>query len=219
MGPEWLDIFFGLVMLVASAYAVFRGVFAWATGKATDYAVEVCHALMGISMAGMLIPALHIVQPGVSIVMWIIISALVTAWFVVSVFWDFVTRRAKRQDSGPRLHHLPHLVLSAAMVYMLGVSALSQSATSHSAATTAVAMQSNMHVPGASLDLFFALFMIGYLVIVIDRLPNVRLRRIGRPSVVSRSGTIRVLFAPRGAAALSIAMSAGMAYMLIMMFA
>lgn len=222
MGPEWLAIFFGIVMLVASAYAVFRCVFAWATGRATDYGVEVCHALMGISMAGMLIPALHIVQPGVSIVMWIIISALVTVWFVVSVLRDSVTRHAERQYTGRMLHHLPHIVLSAAMVYMLVVLALSESATfhtdsSHSAGSNGMAMQSSMHiVQGASLDLVFALFMIGYLVILIDRFPSVDVRpRV----VVSRSGTLRELFAPRGASALSISMAAGMAYMLIMMFA
>ena len=219
MGPEWLAIFFGIVMLAASAYAIFRIVVSWTTGRATDYAVEACHALMGISMAGMLVPVLGIVQPGISVWIWIVLSALVTIWFVVSVVQDIATTRPERVNGVRRVHHLPHAVLSAAMVYMLVVTTMTKPASVHGANSGAMAMQQSALVPGASLDLLLVFFMLGYLVILIDRLPYASAQGIGRPRVLANSVQVQVLYAPRGAAVLGIVMSAGMAYMLIMMFA
>lgn len=224
-GPAWLAGGIGLLMLASSAYAVVRIVGAWRTGKATDYSIEVCHGVMGVSMAGMLIPALGIVAPGASTWSWVAISALITAWFAVSVTRDLVSSRPERTERRRRLHHLPHLVLSGAMVYMLVAMGVmgSGSRAMRASAGSSMSMSSmgsgGILVPWATLDLLLALFMIGYAVLLVDRLPFLADHGIGEPRAIRGGSGAAALYAPTGAAALGIAMAASMGYMLIMMFA
>lgn len=221
IGPHWLAAIFGVLMLASTVYAIIRIVVSVVSRKATDYSIEICHGLMGLSMAGMLIPGLGIVQPGASTIVWIILSALVTVWFIVSAVSDLVVAHPERVDHVRRLHHLPHIVLSGAMVYMLAAMAM-MGTSSHGpmSGSSAMSMHMTMNslVPGATLDLVLALFMFGYTVLLIDRLPFVATHGIGRPRAWGRSGASAELYAPRGAALLGIVMSASMGYMLVMMF-
>ena len=118
IGPLWLAAALGIVMLAAAAFAGGRMLVAWRLRRVTDYEVDAHHVLMGVSMAGMLIPALGIVSAGASVTIWLLVWIVVTVWFAVSVVRAASVGAAGGRFSG---HHLPHLVMSAAMLYMFAV--------------------------------------------------------------------------------------------------
>lgn len=74
--------------------------------------IEVVLAVMAVSMAGMLSPRLATVSARG----WLVVFAVITLWFG----WR-VTQDAERAEpvEGGAVRHLPHLLMSAAMVYML----------------------------------------------------------------------------------------------------
>lgn len=213
IGPTWLAALLGVVMIAAAIASAARVISALRTHRPTDYEVDIHNVVMGVAMAGMLIPPLFIVTPGASTVAWIITWIAITVWFAVSVIRD-----ARRPRAGHRFtsHHLPHLVMSGAMIYMLAASNGGASAGSMSG----MSMGSGSTVPVPTLDYAFVLFMLAYAVIVIDRLPVIAavgsgdLQVIGRPTT---SESKRPL-APRLAAVTNIVMAITMGYMLTMMF-
>jgi hypothetical protein len=217
IGPTWLAAIVGVVMIIAAIAALIRIVVAWRTRKATDFEVDIHNVLMGVSMAGMFIPSLLLVTVGPSTTAWLIVWILITVWFGVSVI-----RGASRRAAGHRFtgHHLPHLVMSGAMIYTLA--AMAGSGGAADAAHAAHAGMSDMSsaggpIPLPTLDYAFAIFMVGYAVLVIDRLPRIattgtgELYTFGRPTATP--------LAPRIAAGTNIVMAVAMGYMLTMMFA
>jgi hypothetical protein len=253
-GPTWLATIFGAVVLVVAVYTAGRLVVAWRTGRATDYEVDGSHVFMGVAMAGMLIPGLGIVQAGASTVVWVIVFVLISAWLAITLVREL---RHTERASGFMGHHLPHLVMSLAMVYMLltlsggdavhaggmsgnlgatgiggaglhggtsvaglGGSALGGSGMSVGAMGGA-GMSGSALVALPTLDLLFALFMVGYAVLVIDRLPLIAVIGTGDLRVPGRrrSATDAVVpLAPRLGAVSYVAMAITMGYMLTMMF-
>jgi hypothetical protein len=205
IGPTWLAAIFGVIMLVAAVVALVRIIVAWRTHRPTDYEVDIHNVLMGVSMAGMLIPPLLIVTPGPSNTVWLIVWIAVTVWFAISV-----ARHPGHGATGTRFtrHHVPHLVMSAAMVYMFAVMT-SPAIGGHSGMST---MSGGATVPWPTLDYAFALFMVGYAVLVVDRLPA--LAKVGVPGRASDTKPL----APTTAAATNIVMAVTMGYMLAMMF-
>ena len=100
------------VMLVVAAVSAARLVAArpWQRGAViTD--TDVSHLLMGIAMAGMLAPSLTTLPNGA----WVVVFALLTVWFGYRVVRDYQANGARALAVG---HCAPHLVHSAAMVYM-----------------------------------------------------------------------------------------------------
>lgn len=232
IGPRWLADIVGVLMFAATVYAIVRIVGAWRSRTATDYSTEVCYAVMGVSMAGTLIPALHIAAPGVSAWIWLIVQVVMTAYFLFSVIRDLTTQRAEHGGLGLRARHLPHLVLSGAMVYLLAVLNVRTAPSSGGSVRTLKPgmNMAGMHmgtsgagiVPWATLDLLMALFLIGYSVVLADRLSVIgSIGGVGVPRVWRRPAADAPprLYAPEGAAALGITMALGMSYMLVMMFA
>jgi hypothetical protein len=212
IGPTWLAAIVGVVMIVAAVVAVARIVVAWRTQKATDFEVDLHNVVMGVSMAGMLIPSLLIVTAGPSTTAWLIVWILITAWFGVSVI-----RNASRRVAGHRFigHHLPHLVMSGAMIYTLA-------ATSGRALVPADGM-SGMNaagglVPLPTLDYAFVIFMVGYAVLVVDRLPLIATVGTGELYTFGKPAAAVAPLAPRIAAGTNIVMAVAMGYMLTMMF-
>jgi hypothetical protein len=241
-GPVWLATIFGVILLCAAAYSIGRIVYARRTRKRTDYEVDASDSLMGISMAGMLIPGLGIVTPGPSTVFWIALWILAAVWFAISII-----RRAVPNSRSPvRRHHLPHFVFAVAMVYMLAAGA-NPSGSGGGAGSAGAVTQTAAGMGGAgggvpfvTLDLLFLLFMVGYTVLAVDRLPALTVAanrpRIetaaptgsvaaptgGAPTgaataVLAPTALATTLFAPRLAAATNIVMAVSMGYMLTMM--
>ncbi len=104
IGPTWLAAILGVVMMVAAIVAIVRIITAVRTRTATDYEVDIHNVVMGVSMAGMLIPALLIVTPGASTAAWIVVWIVITVWFAISVIRDAIRRRSGGRFTG---HHLP----------------------------------------------------------------------------------------------------------------
>jgi hypothetical protein len=213
IGPTWLAAIFGVIMLAAAVFAAGRMLVAWRTGRVTDYEVDGHHLLMGVSMAGMLIPGLGIVTAGPSITIWTVVWVIITIWFAVSVI-----RGLQRGGPGGRFtgHHLPHLVMSGAMIYMLAVSMSPMDMTG--AGTSHMSMGSADLVPWPTLDALFLVFMAGYAVLVLDRIPLLALAGGHRTHAGTSPNDSATFLAPRSAGLENAVMAVTMGYMLTMMF-
>jgi hypothetical protein len=163
--PAWiLDIFASVMLLVAAVSAgqlvVAR---AWTRAGMRDADIAGSHLLMGIAMAGMLVASLSTLPNAA----WVVIFTVMTAWFAWYLWRETRGRGAVALVSG---HHAPHLVHSAAMLYMFaalaGPASGSGSGMAGMAAGSAGATQS-LHAP--TLALVFALVLIAYSVRDVDR--------------------------------------------------
>ena len=115
--PAWILDIFAALMLVVAAVSAARLVAArpWVRGGAAAGPagpdVDVAHLLMAIAMAGMLTASLTTL-PNTA---WDVIFALMTAWFAWRVWRDSRANGVRALAGG---HCAPHLVHSAAMLYM-----------------------------------------------------------------------------------------------------
>jgi hypothetical protein len=230
-GPSWLSALVAALMLLIAASCAARLGLSRSRGRATETDADGLHVLMGVAMAGMLLPRLSPV-PGV---VWQTVFAAGAAWFG----WQAIRAPRRRPNSWQCAHPAPHAVECAAMLYML----LPARSAGHA---PAMAMPS-MSAPAAAgsnpaIALLLALFMLGYVLWTTDRIatmsratpasangaraislpiPALREGSSGTPlpggPPAPRAGAVGVTLAPRFAACYKIAMSIAMGYMLIMM--
>jgi hypothetical protein len=112
MTPAWILDMFAAVMLVVSAVSAGRLSFELPWRHDTRRPdVDAAHVLMGISMAGMLVSGLRTLPDGV----WEVIFGVLTAWFTGQVVRDARAEGVRALAGG---HCAPHLIHSAAMLYM-----------------------------------------------------------------------------------------------------
>ena len=190
MTPAWILDIFAAIMLVVAAVSAARLVAArpWQRGAVvTD--TDVSHLLMGIAMAGMLAPGLTTLPNNA----WAAVFVVLTAWFGYRVMRDYQASGARALAVG---HCAPHLVHSAAMVYMF------LAITTASAASGAAMGGMNMsgisgmpalHVP--TLALVFAVILIGYTIWDLDQLSSLPRGLVG----VARAASPALAVAPAGA--------------------
>jgi Domain of unknown function (DUF5134) len=158
-----LDIFAALMLLVAAVSASRLVLDVPRRRGVMDADIDSAHVLMGIAMAGMLVAGLSTLPNGV----WIGIFGVLTAWFA----W-FVYRESRGRGFRVFMHshHAPHLVHSAAMVYMFA--AITAPAAGHGSGMAGMggggAGMTTLAVP--VLAFIFAILLIGYVVIDLDRL-------------------------------------------------
>ena len=163
--PAWiLDIFAAVMLLVAAVSAGQLAVArAWTRAGARDADIAGSHLLMGIAMAGMLVASLSTL-PNVA---WEAVFAVMTAWFAWCLWRESRGRGAGALAQG---HHAPHLVHSAAMLYMFaalaGPSSGGGSGMSGMAGGSSGGMQT-LHAP--TLAFVFVLLLIAYTVRDLDR--------------------------------------------------
>jgi hypothetical protein len=168
MIPAWLlDICAGLMLAVAAVSAG-RLVLArsWRRGPATAD-IDVAHLLMALAMAGTLAPGLAVL-PSVA---WRVIFAMLTAWLAERVVFDARAHGIRALAGG---HCAPHLVHSAAMLYMF--LALVPPASGDGAQMPGMGGYGSA-LPGLrypTLALVFALVLIGYTVWDLDQLSSRR---------------------------------------------
>ena len=163
--PAWiLDIFAAVMLLVAAVSAgqlvVAR---AWTRAGARDADIALSHLLMGIAMAGTLVAGLSTLPNAA----WGVIFAVMTAWFA----W-YLWRETRGHGAGALVsgHHAPHLLHSAAMLYMFAALAGPASGGGSAIASLATGSSGGMqtlHAP--TLALVFALLLIAYSVRDVDR--------------------------------------------------
>jgi Domain of unknown function (DUF5134) len=111
------------------------------------------HGLMGVAMAGMLVPRLRVFWAGG----WEVVFCLGAGWFAWLAIREFRARSVVRER--PRIrglpaHHLQHVLACCAMLYMLlaGTSAVTMGGTS-ATATGGMAAATAGHLPILALTL------------------------------------------------------------------
>jgi Domain of unknown function (DUF5134) len=169
MTPAWiLDIFAGL-MLVVAAISAARLVEArpW-QHRSAFLDIDVAHLLMGIAMAGMLASSLTTLSNAA----WIVIFAVLTAWFGIRVLVDARADGVRALAGG---HCAPHLVHSGAMVYMFAALAPAASGGSGMGGMGGMGGASGMQsLQYPTLAFAFALILIGYSIWDLDQLSGRR---------------------------------------------
>jgi len=205
-GPSWLAGGFAAIMIVTACYCAGRLAVARSWRRATEVDADMLHAVMGVAMAGMLVPRLSPLPAGV----WDALFGAAAAWFA----WQAVRRGISPQGTGPRggaagwqsAHPMPHMVESAAMVYMF--------AAVPGAAPGAMAGMGRPAGSVLALAVVLALFMVGYVLWTADQLTALR-----SPAVrgsADRAGRLAgPVLAPALAAWATIAMGVTMGYMLL----
>ena len=164
MTPAWILDIFAAIMLVVAAVSAARllEVRPWQRGAViTD--TDISHLLMGIAMAGMLAPSLTTLPDDA----WAVVFGVLAVWFGYRVVRDY-------QASGTRAlavgHCAPHLVHSAAMLYMF--LAITTPAMSGGSGMAGMGGMGALHVP--TLGFVFALILIGYTIWDLDQLSSLR---------------------------------------------
>lgn len=215
-GQTWLADTFAGVMLATAAYCLSRLVISWRQRRRTDRQADAVHVLMGVAMAGMLVPPLRVFWAGG----WEIVFAGTTAWFG----WLAVREHRNRAALGrSHPHHAQHALGCAAMVYMLAAAG----PAGRAAAGAGVGSMAGGGARFSTLALVFAVVLLGYVVVTADRLPA--LARVGAvaaagPGAGADSGATGgpgtawgTPLSPRLAACCEIAMGVTMGYALILM--
>jgi Domain of unknown function (DUF5134) len=165
-GPSWLAGILAVIMIATAAYCASRLIIARTLRRPDERDVDLVHTVMGVAMAGMLVSWLNPLPDGV----WAVMFGAGTGWFGWQAWHG---RRGRTAGTGtgtgqsPHRHHVPHLVMCGAMVYMLLAAGAVASAT-HSGTA--------MGGPPAAgrfplLALVLAVFMVGYVMWQADRLP------------------------------------------------
>ena len=243
-GPSWLAGTFAAVMILTGAYSASRLAFGSLRGRATEFDADALHAVMGVAMAGMLVPRLSVLPHNV----WAVVFGIGAAWFG----WHAVRlRRVGACGSSRCRFPVPHLIECAAMLYML--LPVHGSQPPHRGAGMAMPGMGASGGPATSfpaLAAVLALFMVGYVVWTTDRLTTLaraktaaagtgRDQKDHRPAAVpaaaprhdagpapSTPAAVQIqhrgqaggpVLAPKLAACGKLAMSITMGYMLILM--
>jgi hypothetical protein len=233
-GPGWLTGILTAAMLLTAGYCVARLIAAHFWHRRTEYDIDAAHALMGVAMAGMLMPALNPLGSGD----WTVVFVIAVTWFAGQAIQAQRTRRTHEAANG---HHLAHVLSCGTMVYMLVAARSVAAAQTHAQPATAMAARP----PGVTLVL--ACVMVGYVVWTTDQLTTLPSRRAIRavpirasttqastladspsmiavdswPSATDRPRSVkpepatRLPLSPRLAACCQIAMGITMGYMLI----
>jgi len=193
MTPAWiLDILAALMLVVAAVSAARLGLARpWRQGAVvTD--TDVSHLFMGIAMAGMLASSLTTL-PNAG---WEVIFALFTVWFGSRVVRDARSNGARALAGG---HCAPHLVHSAAMLYMFVALAAPASGGSGMGGMGGGTAMQTLKYP--TLAFVFALILIGYTIWDLDQLSGKRYSRAG--ASLSLAGVAAARAQPAGVPALA----------------
>ncbi|MGH3399091.1 MAG: DUF5134 domain-containing protein, partial [Streptosporangiaceae bacterium] len=172
-GQSWLAYAFAGVMLVTAAYCLARLVISWRLRRRTDRQVDAIHVLMGVAMAGMLVPRLRVFWAGG----WEVIFGAATLWFG----WLAVREYRRRAAPGRcRPHHAQHALGCAAMVYMFAAVTTVAGAAAGRAASGAGMSGTGGGARYPTLALVLAVAVFGYVIWTADRLPA--LARVSAPA-------------------------------------
>jgi len=185
-----LEIFAAIMILVAEVSAA-RLVIgrAWTRRGSTDADIAVSQLLMGIAMAGILVPGLSTLPNAV----WEVVFAVTTAWFAWCLWRESRGRGAAIVAHG---HYVPHLVYGATMFYVFaalaGPTVGSGLSTSGMGGMSGMAGGSSGGMPtlhASTPALIFALLLIACTVHDLDRPAGVDgyFHVVGRRSVPARS--------------------------------
>jgi hypothetical protein len=167
MTPAWILDILAALMLMVAAISAGRLVAArpWRPGAVvTD--TDVSHLLMGIAMAGTLAASLTTLPDTA----WEVVFALLTVWFTVRVVRDARANGVRALAGG---HCAPHLVHSAAMLYMfLALVTSAAGGAGMGAMGSSGSATQTLRYP--TLAFVFALILVGYTIWDLDQLSGRR---------------------------------------------
>ena len=209
-GPGWLADIFAALMLTVALYCAARLVAARWWRRLTELDTDATHVVMGVAMAGMLVSGLRTLSAGA----WEGVFAAGAVWFGRGTLQ---ARRGASASPWRCLHPAPHIVECAAMLYMfllLPASPAVRGAAAGMASLSASSAASRF----SFLALLMAVFLLGYVVVLGDRL-SVRTPALAlaKGCAGAPAGPGRPHLAPRCAVLCKIAMGITMGYMLITM--
>ena len=198
MTPAWiLDVLAGLMLFVAAVSAA-RLVAArpWQRGAVVTDS-DISHLLMAIAMAGMLVASLTTLPNGA----WEVIFGLLAAWFACRVIRDARANGVRALAGG---HCAPHLVHSAAMLYMfLALAAPAAGGGQGMGGMGGASGSQALRYP--TMAFVFALILVGYSIWDLDQLSGRRYRQASAGMSLAR-------VAPAGVPAMAGAESAVAAF-------
>jgi len=200
-GPSWVAGTFAAVMILTAAYSASRLAVSRLRWQATEFDADALHAVMGVAMAGMLVPRFNVLPSG----WWVAVFAIGGAWFG----WHALRVACLGISGGsPCRFPVPHLIECVAMLYMLlavhGPRAVHGGTSMPMAGMGSSAGPAGFPAPAAVL----ALFMLGYIVWTTDRLTALARATVVRPGI--RRDRLPVAAAPQTAPAYGVDGAAGM---------
>jgi hypothetical protein len=223
--PTWLAYGFAVLMVSVSVYCIGRLAVAKRGGRFNHTDVNVAHILMGAAMVGMLVPRWKLFPDGV----WEGVFAILAVYFLATSVRFVRLHGVEGTDDDDHIHHLSHhlihMFMSCAMLYMYG---LGMPLSTPSASTMSMSgPRVGAGDPGLTLLVIVILF--GSAVWQLDGIGQFSPPRLmalsavgagGSPSggdVALSTGGSRPLLAPRLEIACHIAMCVTMGYMLVLM--
>ena len=178
--PAWILGIFAAVMLLVAEVSAGQLVLAraWTRRGGTNADIAVSYLLMGIAMPGILLPGLSTLPSAV----WEVVFAVMTAWFAWCLRRESRGRGTAAVAGG---HYAPHLVHSAAMLYMFAALAGPSGTGGMSGMAGMAGGSSGM----PTLALTFALLLIAFTIHDLDRPAGVDgyFHVVGRGSVPAGS--------------------------------
>lgn len=226
--PAWILETFAAVMILVAEVSVGQLIAAraWTRRGGTNADVAISHLLMGIAMAGMLVPGLSVLSK----LDWEAIFVAMTCWFIWCLWQE---NRGRSAAAIARGSYAPHLVHSAAMVYMFAALA----GPSAPGSGMSMSMSMSMSMGGMStglpvLALVFALLLVAFTVHDLGRRAGLDgyFQVVGRPFMPAGSGPAaaaagpaaahpaeRLLLSPAVAKGCQVVMGITMAFTLIIM--
>jgi MFS family permease len=139
-------------MITVALYCVARLVLSLNANIITERTTDAVHGVMGISMAGMLVPSLS----GVPDDVWIALFVGSALWFGWKLLQDSGSARRPPFES-----HLPHFLMCIAMIYMLVVMDWVGSGQSSHAASMAMSGPHTGEAPWPILAGFLTVILVG----------------------------------------------------------
>jgi Domain of unknown function (DUF5134) len=111
-GPSWLAGTLAAVMIAIAVYCAARLVASRLSQRKTEADADAVHGVMGVAMAGMLLPWLN-PPPSTA---WEVVFGTAAAWFA----WQAARARSGRPAAGWQCPYpVPHLIECGTMLYML----------------------------------------------------------------------------------------------------
>jgi hypothetical protein len=185
-GPYWLAKTLAAVMIATAIYCFSRLVAAQRENRPTDYDVDAVHILMGVAMAGMLVPRLNPFWDSG----WEVIFGAALGWFG----WQTIRGYRNELVVGKRwvAHHLQHVLACGAMLYMF--LAVAPARASHSGSGMVMGGSARSATTFPTLALVLTLALVGYVIWTADRFTSL-------PAVAA----LRAMMAPASAAVAAVA--------------
>jgi Domain of unknown function (DUF5134) len=170
--PAWVTGGLAAIMIVIAVYSAGRLAFSRLQRRETELDADALHVLMGVAMAGMLVPGLSPLPRTA----WQVTFAVAAAWFAGQALR---ARRGSRPRGSRCAYPAAHFVECAAMIYML----LPAGGPRPPGSASAMAMPGMSGPSGAGasfpvLALVLAMFMLGYIFWTADRLTSLSRSRV-----------------------------------------